>query len=46
MHSVPRVRIPNKLKSYAAAKRAILPGVGHRKHLYWLLGISVPIIVC
>ncbi len=29
---VPRVIIPDKLKSYAAAKREILPGVEHRQH--------------
>ena len=29
---VPRVIIPEKLKSYAAAKRDILPGVEHRQH--------------
>ncbi len=29
---VPRVNIPDKLKSYAAAKREILPGVEHRQH--------------
>src|SRR5256884_7937414 len=29
---VPRVIIPDKLKSYAAAKRDILPGVEHRQH--------------
>src|SRR5262245_1092259 len=29
---VPRVIITDKLKSYGAAKRAILPGVEHRQH--------------
>jgi putative transposase len=29
---VPRVIITDKLKSYGAAKREILPGVEHRKH--------------
>ena len=29
---VPRVIITDKLKSYAAAKREILPGVEHRQH--------------
>jgi putative transposase len=29
---VPRVIIPDKLKSYGAAKREILPGVEHRQH--------------
>jgi putative transposase len=29
---VPRVIITDKLKSYAAAKRQILPGVEHRQH--------------
>jgi transposase-like protein len=29
---VPRVIITDKLKSYAAAKRGILPGVEHRQH--------------
>jgi putative transposase len=32
--SVPRVRITDKLKSYGAAKREILPGVEHRQHRY------------
>ena len=31
-HYVPRVIITDKLKSYAAAKREILPGVQHRQH--------------
>jgi putative transposase len=31
---VPRVIITDKLKSYAAAKREILPGVEHRQHGY------------
>jgi putative transposase len=31
---VPRVLITDKLKSYAAAKREILPGVEHRQHKY------------
>src|ERR671919_2388005 len=31
---VPRVLITDKLKSYAAAKREILPGVAHRQHKY------------
>ena len=29
---VPRVIITDKLKSYGAAKREILPGVEHRQH--------------
>jgi putative transposase len=29
---VPRVVITDKLKSYAAAKREMLPGVEHRQH--------------
>jgi putative transposase len=29
---VPRVIIPDKLKSYGAAKREILPGIEHRQH--------------
>jgi len=29
---VPRVIITDKLRSYGAAKREILPGVGHRQH--------------
>jgi putative transposase len=29
---VPRVMITDKLKSYGAAKREILPGVEHRQH--------------
>ena len=29
---VPRVIIPDKLKSYGAAKREIMPGVEHRQH--------------
>jgi putative transposase len=32
LHYVPRVIITDKLKSYAAAKREILPGVEHRQH--------------
>jgi putative transposase len=28
----PRVLITDKLKSYAAAKREIMPGVEHRQH--------------
>jgi putative transposase len=28
----PRVLITDKLRSYAAAKREIIPGVGHRQH--------------
>jgi putative transposase len=28
----PRVMITDKLASYAAAKRALLPGVEHRQH--------------
>jgi putative transposase len=31
-HYVPRVIITDKLKSYGAAKREILPGVEHRQH--------------
>ena len=31
---VPRVIITDKLKSYEAAKREIMPGVGHRQHRY------------
>jgi putative transposase len=31
---VPRVVITDKLKSYAAAKREMLPGVEHRQHRY------------
>jgi len=31
---VPRVMITDKLKSYGAAKREILPGVEHRQHRY------------
>jgi putative transposase len=31
---VPRVIITDKLKSYRAAKREILPGVEHRQHRY------------
>ena len=31
---VPRVIITDKLKSYEAAKREILPGVEHRQHHY------------
>jgi len=31
---VPRVVITDKLKSYGATKRAILPGVEHRQHHY------------
>src|SRR5205085_655869 len=32
LQHVPRVIITDKLKSYAAAKREILPGVEHRQH--------------
>jgi putative transposase len=32
LHYVPRVIIPDTLKSYEAAKREILPGVEHRQH--------------
>jgi len=32
LHDVPRVIITDKLKSYGAAKREILPGVEHRQH--------------
>src|SRR5258707_10677990 len=32
LHSVPRVIITDKLRSYGAAKREILPGVEHRQH--------------
>jgi putative transposase len=32
LHSVPRAMITDKLKSYGAAKRKILPGVEHRQH--------------
>jgi putative transposase len=31
---VPRVLVTDKLKSYGAAKREILPGVEHRQHRY------------
>ena len=31
---VPRVLVTDKLKSYAVAKREILPGVEHRQHRY------------
>jgi putative transposase len=31
---VPRVIITDKLKSYEAAKRELLPGVEHRQHRY------------
>ena len=31
---MPRVIITDKLKSYGAAKREILPGVEHRQHRY------------
>jgi putative transposase len=32
LHYVPRVIITDKLRSYGAAKRDILPGVEHRQH--------------
>ncbi|EFH84809.1 IS6 family transposase [Ktedonobacter racemifer] len=32
LHHVPRVIITDKLKSYGAAKRELLPGVEHRQH--------------
>jgi putative transposase len=31
---IPRVIVTDKLKSYGAAKREILPGVDHRQHRY------------
>jgi putative transposase len=34
LHDVPRVVITDKLKSYGAAKREILPGVAHRQSRY------------
>jgi putative transposase len=34
LRSVPRVVITDKLKSYGAAMREILPGVEHRQHRY------------
>jgi putative transposase len=34
LHYVPRVLITDKLKSYAAAKREVMPGVEHRQHRY------------
>ena len=34
LQCVPRVIITDKLKSYGAAKREILPGVEHRQHRY------------
>jgi putative transposase len=34
LHYVPRVIITDKLRSYGAAKREILPGVEHRQHKY------------
>ena len=34
LHYVPRVIVPDKLKSYAAAKRTILPHVEHRQSKY------------
>ena len=32
LHYVPRVLVTDKLKSYAAAKRTVMPGVEHRQH--------------
>jgi putative transposase len=32
--SLPRVIITDKLRSYAAAKRILMPGVAHRQHRY------------
>jgi putative transposase len=34
LKSIPRVIVTDKLKSYDAAKREILPGVEHRQHRY------------
>src|SRR5260370_3940030 len=34
LHYIPRVIITDKLKSYAAAKRELLPGVEHRQHKF------------
>jgi putative transposase len=34
LHYVPRVLITDKLKSYAAAKREVMPGVAHRQSRY------------
>jgi putative transposase len=33
-HRRPRVIVTDKLRSYAAAKRVIMPGVAHRQHRY------------
>ena len=30
----PRVIVSDKLRSYAAAKRIVMPGVAHRQHRY------------
>jgi putative transposase len=32
----PRVMITDKLASYAAAKRVVMPGIEHRQHKGWL----------
>ena len=32
LHYVPRVLVTDKLKSYAAAKKTVMPGVEHRQH--------------
>ena len=33
-HRRPRVIVTDKLRSYAAAKRVVMPGVAHRQHRY------------
>ena len=39
----PRVLVTDKLKSYAAAKREIMPGVEHRQHKGSITGPKTPI---
>ena len=42
---VPRVIITDKLKSYGAAKREILPGVEHRQHKLYCFMSSAPRLI-
>ena len=39
----PRVLVTDKLKSYAAAKREIMPGIEHRQHKGLHTGPKTPI---
>ena len=39
----PRVIVTDKLRSYAAAQRIVMPGVVHRQHRYLTTGSRIPI---